>query len=336
MHENEQLLAAEAPFDRATAERLFRNMHTVKGNARMLALSHLANTVHASEGCFEELLRNSVAPPDKRALARAVGTVLDAIGDYELVCRRKLGDVVRTQDAGSERAWGEIEAQVVAVRSGALGAAEAIASLERALARARAVPFRDIVKTSARMLPGLAQELGKVAPLVEADDDEMLLTAAWARVMGDAMVHAFQNAIDHGIEGAAERESRGKPGQGKITVRTRRTEKKITIRLADDGQGLRVDALREEASDEASTDEQVAARAFAAGVSTAPRLTTISGRGVGLDAVRSFVRGQGGDVAIAFTGELRDGCRSFELVFELPADAALSEVRDSEVSRCVA
>jgi HPt (histidine-containing phosphotransfer) domain-containing protein len=328
MRENEALLGGDGPIERPTAERLFRNMHTVKGNARMLGLGHLANCVHVAEESFQDLLRTPTPIRDKRGPLAAVGTVLEALTEYEGICERKLGDVMRGVDASEDGTWDEIEAAVLAVRSHSLGAPDAITKVEQSLERARAVPLGRIVKKSARMLPGLAQELGKVAPVVEAEDGGLWLSARWAKIMGDALVHAFQNAIDHGIESAEERERRGKVRQGNIQVRASRTANGVTIVFRDDGQGLPVDALREKA-DAAETDEQAAARAFGTGVSTADRVTTISGRGVGLSAVRSSVRERGGNVVIAFTGDTESGCRPFELVFQLPRDAAIADAPQS-------
>jgi chemotaxis protein histidine kinase CheA len=85
-----------------------------------------------------------------------------------------------------------------------------------------------------------------------------------------------------------------------------------------------------------SSDEEVAQRVFLSGVSTATDVSHISGRGVGLDAVRSFVRRQGGEVKIAFTGTSRDGCRPFELALHLPVEAAWSDHRRTESMRVAA
>jgi len=95
----------------------------------------------------------------------------------------------------------------------------------------------------------------------------------------------------------------------------------VVITVADDGRGLPLNALRAKTDDIHAADEELAERAFQSGVSTARVLTSISGRGVGLDAIRSFLRRNGGDAHIAFTGPARGGHRPFELILELPASA---------------
>jgi chemotaxis protein histidine kinase CheA len=148
-----------------------------------------------------------------------------------------------------------------------------------------------------------------------------MLVEPLIQLMRDALTHAFRNALDHGIEGAAERREQGKPPQGQISVRFRRSDGRVVITFADDGRGLPLTALRAKTDDIHAADEELAERAFQSGVSTATSLTSISGRGVGLDAIRSFLRSQGGDARIAFTGLARGGHRPFELILELPSSA---------------
>jgi HPt (histidine-containing phosphotransfer) domain-containing protein len=336
VRESEALLKEQAPLDRHGIERLFRNMHTIKGNARMLGLGHLADTVHRAEEAFAQLLRRPQAVPDRHPLSQAVLAVLEGIGEHERICERKLDEALRGGASIEDGAWEEIQSEVAAFRAGSLGANEALARVERALERARAVPLGDIVKNSSRMLPALAQELGKLAPKVHTEGAGLLLTAPWARIVGDAFVHAFQNAIDHGIETSDQRERRGKARQGAIVVRAARNRDGFSIRFADDGPGLRLDELRQKMGNPVRTDEQIALDVFGAGVSTATRVTTLSGRGIGLDALRALVEREGGHVSIQFTSEARNGCRPFELVFQLPPGAALAELHEPALRGAIA
>lgn len=341
MREGAKLLQSQDPLAPATLEGVLRNMHTIKGNARMLGLSHVATAVHAAEDRLHAHGQRSDRAPDRAALVATVDSVLDSIEESARVCERKLGEAVHLRHAAprqgdSEPAWGEIAEQVHAARRGSLSPSEALSGIERALRRAGAVALSDIVHGVAKMLPVLAQELDKIAPVVDAEHSDVLLSEAWAPVMTDALIHAFQNAVDHGIEGEDERGRAGKAPRGKITLRTDRAAHGVRIRLADDGRGLDLDALRARTGDSSGTDEHVAASAFQPGVSTAARVTSISGRGVGLDAVRSFVRERGGEVAIVFTGPASAGRRPFELVFTLPEDAVIAGSIDRGDRRQVA
>jgi two-component system chemotaxis sensor kinase CheA len=183
------------------------------------------------------------------------------------------------------------------------------------------------------MLPSLARQLGKAEPIVACDDGGARLAPAWAQVMRDVLVHAFRNSLDHGFEPPDQRQAHGKPAQGRISVHLDATDGGAVIRVADDGRGLPLGALRQraQASDEvtgAASDEEVASTIFISGVSTATRVSATSGRGVGMDAIRSFVQRAGGEVRVAFTAGGRDGYRPFELVFEVPDSAVVADGRE--------
>jgi chemotaxis protein histidine kinase CheA len=138
-------------------------------------------------------------------------------------------------------------------------------------------------------------------------------------------MHVFQNALDHGLETADQRLAQQKPARGTLRVRVQQGARGTALRIADDGRGLNLSALRARAGVSAEPDEQTAQRIFDAGISTAAHVTQVSGRGVGLDAVRALLRGLGGDVSIALGAALEPGFRAFELSLELPAPATLDE-----------
>jgi predicted ATPase/HPt (histidine-containing phosphotransfer) domain-containing protein len=315
-------LRAGGPLTGPVINELFREVHTLKGNARLLGLSHLVDTVHVAESAYDEL-RGTVHPEaGHERLIAGTESVLADLGGYEDVFSAKLADLARPEDRASA-SFGEIRALVDRLTAGGIDAPEFAAAVSAAVARAEAVPLEALVRECARMLPSIAGELGKPAPTVACAGVEALLAPAWARILEGVLVHALRNAVDHGLEPPDERRSQGKPEQGqiKVTVVPGRASGGVTVRLRDDGRGLRLDRLRAQALGAAATDEEVAERVFLPGVSTAERVSTLSGRGVGMDAIRAFVRAQGGDARIELTGVGRDGCRPFDLVLELPPGA---------------
>lgn len=177
-----------------------------------------------------------------------------------------------------------------------------------------------MLEQAARLLSTLARELDRPLPALSVDEPGLELSADWARTLLDCFIHVFQNAMVHGIEGAEERLARHKPAQGQLSVRARRTAGDATITIADDGRGLPLAALRQQAGE---SEQQAAARIFEPGASTAPQPSASSGRGVGLDAVRTRLRELGGDVTVALGAETAPGFRSFALVLVLPAEALL-------------
>jgi len=139
------------------------------------------------------------------------------------------------------------------------------------------------------------------------------------------LVHAMRNSIDHGIESAAERKTKQKPERGRISVRVAKLDGRVAIFVGDDGRGLLLGRLRAQLTRPDASDDEIAEQIFASGVSTAQEVSTISGRGVGLDAVRSFLRGHGGEARVAFTNESDDDQRAFELVLEVPEEESFLE-----------
>jgi signal transduction histidine kinase len=176
----------------------------------------------------------------------------------------------------------------------------------------------------------LTDAAARVRAQVDCEGPKVLLTASWGRVLRDVLTHALRNSLDHGIENPAVRQTRRKPAAGHIWLRAERTPEGLRLSLSDDGNGLRLDVLRARANAPLSNDEDAASQVFLPGVTTAVRATSISGRGVGMDAIRAIVRREGGDVQIAFTEPAREGSRPFALVFLLPSSALFRAPRESQ------
>jgi GAF domain-containing protein/HPt (histidine-containing phosphotransfer) domain-containing protein len=302
---------------------VLRNLHTVKGNARTLGLGHIVDVAHHAE---DECIRFSEAAnyPDLQSLVERADELLATVAEHEEVYERKLGNLTARRSAGIERALAEVQAAVRAAGGGTRSAADALGEVERAVARATATSIDELVREASRSLPSLARDLDKIPPVVDCQDAGLMLAEPFTQVMRDVLAHAFRNALDHGIEGATERREQRKPPQGHISVRSGRSDGHVIIGFADDGRGLPLTALRAKTDAIHASDEELAERAFQSGVTTAAALTSISGRGVGLDAIRSFLRSHGGDARIAFTGPARGGYRPFELILELPSSAIAS------------
>lgn len=132
----------------------------------------------------------------------------------------------------------------------------------------------------------------------ELSGDRVELDRAVLDGLREPLLHLVRNAADHGIEDATTRAAAGKPPTGTIRVHARRQGPEIVVEVSDDGGGLDLDALRRSAGEPDLDDAQAAALVFRAGLSTAAAITAVSGRGVGLDAVRSSVEGVRGRVAV--------------------------------------
>ncbi|HEU4577147.1 MAG TPA: AAA family ATPase [Polyangiaceae bacterium] len=300
---------------------IFRSVHTLKGHARALGLSHIVAAAHAAEDACSAPGAAAAGPAG--SVFQALSALDALVVEHEAVGEKKLGRLWVGADERFKEAIGAIESALSQTSDRPSYPARALAQVKTALHRMNAVPLDQVLRETSRVFPSLALELGKSVPRIEWEDDGTLLEGDWGRLLKDALVHSFRNSIDHGIETPEERARAGKSPQGKIALRTERDGSFVSIHLSDDGRGLPLEKLRSKTGNANGPDQDVAEAIFEFGVSTAEQVTQVSGRGVGMDAMRAFFREHGGDVSIAFTGAAVQGYRPFELVFRLPTGAAL-------------
>lgn len=169
--------------------------------------------------------------------------------------------------------------------------------LQEEIMKARMLPIAQIFNRFPRMVRDTAQKMGKeIDFIVEGKETE--LDRNVIEVIGDPLIHLIRNSIDHGIESPADREKQGKPRAGKLLLKASYHESHIVITIADDGKGIDPNIIRQKAVDNGLYDYDTAARLserevldliFAAGFSTAKEVSDLSGRGVGMDVVRTAI-----------------------------------------------
>lgn len=178
--------------------------------------------------------------------------------------------------------------------------------LQTIILNMRMVPVETVFNRFPRMVRQLARELGKKVRL-DVIGAETELDRTVIDEIGDPLVHLLRNALDHGIEAPDVRAARGKPEEGTIQLRAYHSGNHVFIEIEDDGAGISREKVLKKAinrgivSPEAAehlTDEQVYELIFAPGFSTADHISDISGRGVGLDVVKSTIESLGGTVAV--------------------------------------
>jgi chemotaxis protein histidine kinase CheA len=181
-----------------------------------------------------------------------------------------------------------------------------------------------------RSMPDLAKSLGKEAPMVIVSSGHIRFAPEVAQVLKNVFTHEFRNSVDHGLETAQEREAAGKPRAGAITLEAKEDKGQLVFKLYDDGRGLPLDKIHQRAlekglikPDSKLTDEQIANLVFLPGLSTSENLSDISGRGVGMDAVKKFVTDLGGNIELKLSGKSNGHLRyrQFESRITLPAGA---------------
>ena len=176
--------------------------------------------------------------------------------------------------------------------------------LQEGLMRTRMVPFDRLVPRLRRIVRQVASELGKQVEFVVSNAEGEMDRTVLERIVAP-LEHMLRNAVDHGIESGEARRIAGKPEQGTIRLTLGREGGDILLTLADDGAGIRLDAVRRKAierglmaEDSELNDHEVLQFILEAGFSTAEKVTQISGRGVGMDVVNSEVKQLGGSMSI--------------------------------------
>jgi two-component system chemotaxis sensor kinase CheA len=171
----------------------------------------------------------------------------------------------------------------------------------------RAQPIRQAFSRVPRMLRDLCEATGKTVQL-EISGEGTEIDKGVIEKIGDPLTHMIRNAVDHGIESAADRVAAGKPAQGTIRLSAEQKGARIFVRVSDDGRGIDRARVRAKAiergvitEDSNLSDEDIDQLICAPGFSTADQVSSISGRGVGMDVVRSNVEALGGRVDIAST-----------------------------------
>ena len=182
-------------------------------------------------------------------------------------------------------------------------------ALQHMVMQVRMIPVEAVFLRFPRLVRDLSSRLGKEVDLeLLGQDTELDRTVVDA--IGDPLVHLVRNALDHGLEPPEERIAAGKPQRGRLEISARHAGGGVIIGVSDDGRGIDPARIARKAAergliDPSQVDSVDAARAcelvFAPGFSTAEQMSDVSGRGVGMDAVRAKVRELGGEVSLTST-----------------------------------
>ncbi|MGB8931997.1 MAG: chemotaxis protein CheA, partial [Anaeromyxobacteraceae bacterium] len=176
--------------------------------------------------------------------------------------------------------------------------------LQNVAMRMRMVPVRSAFQKMARLARDLSRKTGKDV-VVEMAGEETEMDRSMVERIEEPLVHLVRNAIDHGVEGVAERKAAGKAGRATLRLAAYHEGGSIVVELSDDGRGLQRDAILARAREKGLVEPEVELNdteifnlLFLPGFSTAREVTEISGRGVGMDVVKRNVEGMRGRVAI--------------------------------------
>lgn len=187
--------------------------------------------------------------------------------------------------------------------------------LQDTIMKVRMVPVSSVFSRFPRLVRDLSRKSGKLVDLI-MEGEETELDKSVVEVIGDPLVHLIRNAMDHGVESEEDRLAAGKSAKGTVHLRAYYRGNSVAIEIEDDGKGIDPEKMREVAirkgiisAEEAKAldDREAMELIFAPGFSSAETITDISGRGVGMDVVRTNIKNLKGSVAIS--SELGKGTR---------------------------
>jgi two-component system chemotaxis sensor kinase CheA len=318
------LLVATELSAEALAERIdfpSASVHTVLGAPRPASAATPAHAPAAPEA--PEAVESTEVAADEAADAKpesAIDTTafesLKSISDTVRVDIRKLDELMNLvgELVIQRGAIGDLIQQLSSVRAAARLGNEfgkvhkaldrKLRELQSAVLDVRMVPLRHVFEKVSRVVRRMRRDLGKDVRLdIRGADTELDKLIVEALV--DPLMHVVRNALDHAIEPMEERMASGKDPAGRITIEAFQRGNHVVIAVRDDGRGIDTDALRARAEgaglvapSETLSEKEILDLAFAPGISTRSEVTQTSGRGVGMDVVRSNLTALGGVVGI--------------------------------------
>lgn len=200
--------------------------------------------------------------------------------------------------------------------------------LQAVVTKARMVPIETVFSRFPRMVRDLAKDLGKDIDLV-IQGKETELDRTVIDEIGDPLVHLIRNSVDHGVEKPEIRTQNGKNSTGTILLKAEHEGNSVVITIKDDGKGINEEVMLKKALEKGLVTEEEAEKMtkedkikliFASGFSTAEKITDVSGRGVGMDVVRTKIEALNGSIEVL--SEIGEGS---EIRIKLPLTLAIIE-----------
>jgi chemotaxis protein histidine kinase CheA len=302
---------------------IWRRLHTLKGVSRGLGFRDISAKIHDAESCLREVEGQTAYQAASLERFKAIVLSLEAdLLEYKRidhdVLKRDLnhGFDVSSADMAPQVAQIEAALELPVIRKDDL-----ISHLHE-LKSLYQDSLEKVAHSQMQNLQKIAEGSGKPLPSLMIKGSRHFFDDPIKDVMDFVLMHLFRNSLDHGIEEPAERLRKGKAMEGTITLTLQNHGQRVQIIYKDDGRGLDLEKVRKKALEMAliRPDAQLSALDIAnlvwlPGFSTAERVTEISGRGVGMDAVRSGLETIGGRISIVLEEP------EFHFVIELPKNA---------------
>lgn len=228
---------------------------------------------------------------------------MDQYNDLHLVSQDQMETIVQLQEVTTD-----IEMSLQDMTQSVRGLNQTTRSLQKNLTRTQMSPFTDVVKRFPRLVRDLSVQFGKSVNL-KIIGEHTGIDRAILDNLSDPLIHLLRNAFDHGIEDVATRLAAGKSATGNITLEASYRGGETIITISDDGGGIKIDRIRDRFQQMGLPAEEIAKISeaelldaiFEPGFSTATSLTELSGRGVGMDVVRTNIEEIRGKIQVKTT-----------------------------------
>ncbi|GLS27294.1 HAMP domain-containing protein [Marinibactrum halimedae] len=330
--ECERLIQYNTNKDLEVIASLFRNMHTVKGNARTYGLTYVTDSVHEVESTYDELRKHEDVLWNQVQLLDELEMAKQDVERYQVVARDKLGrspngsvtaPLQKSQIDELINEFNQLDTKGVPN--------EVNSYLHHVFDFLSGTSKINLKQTLSQVLGSLSQlaiDLNKNNPAVNIEAEGLFITEAGQQPLQNIFTHLLRNSLDHGIEPPEMRKEKGKPESGCITIARKDIENRVALIIYDDGAGLALHKLKEKIAQiqgeeyaKALSSEDIANFIFSSGVSTTEQVTDISGRGVGMEAVQEFIKSNGGDIKVVLDDKnaSSNGFATFKFELILPA-----------------
>lgn len=279
---------------------IYRQIHTFKGSFHQFGLSNMVHRLHMLETEIKEK-RCSLEPLDLHHLEQLIPReeMLSWLDESLALLKNILGDFFSLQEKTiviDEESLQKIEEHMM----NTLDPAEIVLLLPK-LKKLRWKPFCEALKTYPDYVKDLASQVEKCLYPLEIEGGDMKVDLAYYRKFTKTLGHVFRNAMDHGIERPEERRALGKDEKGRIECRLFQENGSLVVEISDDGRGISTEEMKgggELSSAEHMSSQEILQKIFEEDYSTREDLSHLSGRGVGLSAVKEEVHRLGGKIHV--------------------------------------
>ncbi len=299
----------------------FRNLHTIKGLSRNFNFSDLTVETHELEKKLKNAQSGPLDPLAINELKTGIKHLWTLFEDY----RRINDEVLGRGKINDKLLINRHELQAIHHKITVARTNQEIKEIQSDILFLFEVKLSQAIQDEVQMLHSVCDTLKKPVPNVFFYNDDYAIPNDLKMPLRKVFVHLFRNSIDHGIEAPEERQAANKPRKGTISIRIDEAESDICIIYMDDGRGLALEKIRKKAleqkfinAEEQLDPLQTAQLIFMPNLSTVSEVTDISGRGVGMDAIRGFIEEAGGRIAIHLNGTPVNGYVPFEIRIRLP------------------